>query len=374
MSIPWASYAFLPKRAGSPSLIPFIVSPFRKVSYLPRFSSFSSDKAVEQNGPGSAPKEGNLKSGLYLVATPIGNLEDITLRALRVLNSADVILSEDTRHSGKLLQYYNIKTPLVSYHKFNESQREVMILQKLQQGQVVALVSDAGTPGISDPGTELAKLCLTNNIPIVPIPGPSAVIAALSASGLSTSEFTFVGFLSKHAGSRRERLEISSKESATQIFFVPPHKLHQFLEEASSLFGELRYCVIAREMTKIHEEFWRGSLGEATQKFSSQQPRGEITLLIEGKANSVVEIPSDSQIEHHLKVLISNGHSLSTAVKLVAEATSAKKKQDPFFIFFSICRTITLLSYRKSGKENGMQPSRSKTNIRIRFGQGMLCC
>ncbi|XP_039120940.1 ribosomal RNA small subunit methyltransferase I-like, partial [Dioscorea cayenensis subsp. rotundata] len=258
MSIPWASSALLPKRAASPTLLPLFVSPFRNpnLSCFLRFSSSTPHNAPEQHAHGDddVPKQGTLKSGLYLVATPIGNLEDITLRALRVLKSADVILSEDTRHSGKLLQYYNIKTPLVSYHKFNESQREMMILQKLQQGQLVALISDAGTPGISDPGMELARLCATNNIPVVPIPGPSAVVAALSASGLSTSEFTFVGFLSKHAGSRRERLEISSNESATQIFFVPPHKLCQFLEEASSIFGEPRCCVIAREMTKIHEE------------------------------------------------------------------------------------------------------------------------
>ncbi|KAM0944061.1 putative 16S rRNA (cytidine(1402)-2'-O)-methyltransferase [Dioscorea sansibarensis] len=330
MSIPWASSALLPKRAASLSLLPLLGSPFRNpnASCFLRFSSSSPHNASEQHANGDdALKQGTLKSGLYLVATPIGNLEDITLRALRVLKSADVILTEDTRHSGKLLQYYNIKTPMVSYHKFNESQREMMILQKLQQGQLVALISDAGTPGISDPGMELARLCATNNIPVVPIPGPSAVVAALSVSGLSTSEFTFVGFLSKHGGSRRERLEISSNESATQIFFVPPHKLSQFLEEASSIFGESRCCVIAREMTKIHEEFWRGSLGEAREVFSSQQPRGEITLLIEGNANSVAEIPSDSQIEHHLKVLISNGHSLSMAVRLVSEGTSVKKKQ-----------------------------------------------
>ncbi|XP_010254693.1 PREDICTED: uncharacterized protein LOC104595599 isoform X2 [Nelumbo nucifera] len=253
-----------------------------------------------------------LKSGLYLVATPIGNLEDITLRALRILRSADVILSEDTRHSGKLLQHYNIKTPLLSYHKFNESQREKTILRRLQQGDVVALISDAGSPGISDPGTELVKLCINEKIPVIPIPGPSACIAALSASGLDTDGFKFVGFLPKQARSRREKLQVCADETATQIFFVPPHKLHQFLEETSSFFSDSRQCVIAREITKLHEEFWQGTLGEAKAAFSTHQPKGEITLLIEGKAKSIVEAPSEAQLECELRDLISHGHSLST--------------------------------------------------------------
>ncbi|CAN1314574.1 Ribosomal RNA small subunit methyltransferase I [Linum perenne] len=184
-----------------------------------------------------------LRPGLYLVGTPIGNLEDITFRALRVLKSADVILSEDTRHSGKLLHCYDIKTPLLSYHKFNESQREQTVLNRLRQGEIVALISDAGMPGISDPGTALAKLCADENIPVVPIPGACAVVAALSASGLETEEFTFVGFLPKHAGSRRERLSASAKEARTQVFYVPPHKLLQFLEEASSIFGDSRFVL-----------------------------------------------------------------------------------------------------------------------------------
>ncbi|XP_058106009.1 uncharacterized protein LOC131249342 isoform X2 [Magnolia sinica] len=293
-----------------------------------RFSSSRSCKAGETSDPTSdeSSKSGPLRSGLYLVATPIGNLEDITLRALRILRSADVILSEDTRHSGKLLQHYNIKTPLLSYHKFNESQRETTILKRLQQGGVIALISDAGTPGISDPGMELAKLCVNENIPVVPIPGPSALVAALSASGLSTDEFKFVGFLSKNAGTRRQQMMVSANDSATQIFFVPPHKLLQFLEEASPIFCDSRQCVIAREMTKLHEQFWRGTLGEAKEAFSNQQPKGEITLLIEGKENSVDEVPSETQLEHDLRDLISNGQSLSMAVKLVSEGTSVKRK------------------------------------------------
>ncbi|KAI5589967.1 hypothetical protein POPTR_005G232200v4 [Populus trichocarpa] len=212
---------------------------YPRISLLATFCSASQvpDPIIEQD----SSKRGPLKPGLYLVGTPIGNLEDITLRALRVLKSADVILSEDTRHSGKLLRHYNISTPLLSYHKFNESQREQRVLRRLKEGEIVVLISDAGTPGISDPGAELAKLCVDENIPVIPIPGPCAVVAALSASGLDTDEFTFVGFLSKHGPSRRERLTASANEARTQIFYVPPHKFSQFLEESSLLFGDSRY-------------------------------------------------------------------------------------------------------------------------------------
>ncbi|XP_038716241.1 ribosomal RNA small subunit methyltransferase I [Tripterygium wilfordii] len=306
-------------------------------------SSFCSNSHVSLEAADTVPvgpsKSGSLKPGLYLVGTPIGNLEDITLRALRVLKSADVILAEDTRHSGKLLQHYNIKTLLLSYHKFNESQREQTVLKRLKQGEIVALISDAGTPGISDPGTALAKVCVDENIPVIPVPGPSALIAALSASGLATDEFTFVGFLPKHAGSRRDRLMVSAEEAATQIFYVPPHKLCQFLEETTSVFGDSRWCVIAREMTKIHEEFWRGSLAEAKEAFSMHQPKGEITLLIEGKEKLAVESPSECQLENELRDLISSGHSLSSAVKLVAEGTSVRRK------------TIYSLALKKFGKQ-----------------------
>ncbi|KAH6776469.1 Tetrapyrrole Methylase [Perilla frutescens var. hirtella] len=327
MLIPFST---LPRRSPSPwlcrSSYPFLfpVSLRRQttISAIP-LSPVSSDSAIADDFPS---KQGPLKPGLYLVGTPIGNLEDITLRALRVLKSADVILSEDTRHSGKLLLYYNIRTPLLSYHKFNESQREQVALKRLLGGEIVALISDAGMPGISDPGMELAKLCVDKNIPIIPVPGPSAVVTALSASGLPTSEFTFVGFLPKHATTRRERLMISANNAATQVFFVPPHKLCQFLEETSSIFGNSRRCVIAREMTKLYEEFWRGTLAEAKEAFSTRQPKGEITLLIEGMIISEDDQLSDSELENKLGELISKGHSLSMAVKVVASGTSMKRK------------------------------------------------
>ncbi|KAL4034176.1 hypothetical protein IC575_007303 [Cucumis melo] len=305
-------------------------------------------EAVEPIHAEEFSKRGPLKPGLYLVGTPIGNLEDITLRALRVLKSAHVILSEDTRHSGKLLQHFSIKTPLLSFHKFNESQREQTVLKRLKQGEIVALISDAGTPGISDPGTELVRLCVNENIPVVPVPGPSAVVAAISASGLSTDEFTFVGFLPKHAATRRERLMVSANEEATQIFYVPPHKLKQFLEETSQLFGESRRCVIAREMTKIHEEFWRGTLAEAKEFFSLNPTKGEITLLIEGKLSPEVETPSESQLEKELEELISTGHRLSMAVKLVASKTSASRK------------TVYSIALRRFGNQLGVENNSCK--------------
>lgn len=321
----------------SPKLVPDPPDHCGRDTFISFSSNSQNSSESSEDYADKLSKQGLLKPGLYLVGTPIGNLEDITLRAIRVLKSADVILSEDTRHSGKLLKHYEIKTPLLSYHKFNESQRERTILKRLQQGEIVALISDAGTPGINDPGTELAKLCIHENIPVIPIPGPSALVAALSASGLLTNEFTFVGFLPKHARSRRERLIVSANEAATQIFYVPPHKLHQFLEETSSFFTDSRQCVIAREMTKLHEQFWRGTLGEAKEAFE-QQPKGEITLLIEGKGRCNVEPPSLSELENELKDLISEGHSLSVAVKLVAEGKAVKRK------------TVYSLALKKFGK------------------------
>ncbi|KAJ7966803.1 Ribosomal RNA small subunit methyltransferase I [Quillaja saponaria] len=296
-----------------------LTSPLQSLPFCPKngvVSSFctssrqASDEFTDQI-PEEPSKPRYLKPGLYLVGTPIGNLEDITLRALRTLRSAHVILAEDTRHSGKLLQHYNIKTPLMSYHKFNETQREQIVLRRLKQGEIVALISDAGTPGISDPGMVLAKLCVDENIPVIPIPGPCALISALSASGLATDEFTFVGFLPKHNGSRRKRLMISADETSTQIFYVPPHKLSQFIEEISSIFSDSRRCVIARELTKLHEEFWRGTLGEAKQTFSMRPPKGELTILIEGRENRKVESPSEVELENELRDLISSGQSIS---------------------------------------------------------------
>jgi 16S rRNA (cytidine1402-2'-O)-methyltransferase len=216
---------------------------------------------------------------LYLVATPIGNLEDITLRALRILREADLIACEDTRQTQKLLQHYEIRKELVSYHAHNELTRSPELVIEMEQGAKVALVSDAGTPGISDPGHHLVTLCLRHHIPVIPIPGPSALIAALAASGLPTEEFLFVGFLPPRTGARRKALDALKKESSTLILYEAPHRIVETLSDALDVLGP-RPAVIARELTKIHEEFLRGSLAELLESANKRAPRGEITLLI----------------------------------------------------------------------------------------------
>jgi 16S rRNA (cytidine1402-2'-O)-methyltransferase len=216
---------------------------------------------------------------LYLVATPIGNLEDITLRAIRILKEADIIACEDTRQTQKLLQHYGIRKEMVSYHEHNELTRSPELAIELEQGAKIALVSDAGTPGISDPGHRLVTLCLRHHIPVVPIPGPSALVAALAASGLPTDEFLFIGFLPPRAGARRKALDALKAEARTLIFYEAPHRVVETLADATEILGP-RPAVIAREVTKIHEEFLRGPLAELLESARKRAPRGEITLLI----------------------------------------------------------------------------------------------
>jgi 16S rRNA (cytidine1402-2'-O)-methyltransferase len=216
---------------------------------------------------------------LYLVATPIGNLEDITLRALRVLKEADIIACEDTRQTQKLLQHYGIHKELISYHSHNELTRAPELVIELEQGVEVALVSDAGTPLVSDPGHRLVALCLRHHIPVIPIPGPSALVAALAASGLPTGEFLFVGFLPSRAGARRKALDALKSEPRTLVFYEAPHRLVDTLADAADVLGN-RPAVVAREITKIHEEFLRGSLAELRDAARQRAPRGEITLMI----------------------------------------------------------------------------------------------
>jgi 16S rRNA (cytidine1402-2'-O)-methyltransferase len=216
---------------------------------------------------------------LYLVATPIGNLEDITLRALRVLKEADLIACEDTRQTQKLLQHYAIHKELISYHAHNELTRAPELVIQLEEGAQVALVSDAGTPVVSDPGHRLVVLCLRHHIPVVPIPGPSAFVAALAASGLPTEEFLFVGFLPSRAGARRKKLDVLKSEPRALILYEAPHRLADTLSDSADILGS-RHAVVAREVTKIHEEFLRGSLPELRDAARARTPRGEITLLI----------------------------------------------------------------------------------------------
>jgi len=216
---------------------------------------------------------------LYLVATPIGNLEDVTLRALRILKEVDQIACEDTRHTLKLLGHYNIQKPLISYHEHNELTRAPELVVAMEQGAQVALVSDAGVPLVSDPGYRLVTLCLRHHIPVIPIPGPSALLAALSASGLPNEEFLFAGFLPARSGERRRALERLRIEDRTIIFYEAPHRIEETLADAREILGDRPAC-IAREVTKIHEEFRRGSLSALAASQAEKPARGEITLLI----------------------------------------------------------------------------------------------
>ena len=230
---------------------------------------------------------------LYLVGTPIGNLEDITLRALRILKEADQIACEDTRHTQKLLTHYDIHKPLVSYHEHNEMTRAPELLIALEQGAKIALVSDAGMPLVSDPGHRLVALCLRHKIPVVPIPGPSALLAALAASGLPNEEFLFVGFLPARSGERRRAFEHLRIEDRTIILYEAPHRIDECVADAIEILGDRRAC-LAREVTKLHEEFLRGKLSEISASLEERPARGEITLLIAPADASEAGIHVDS--------------------------------------------------------------------------------
>ena len=220
-------------------------------------------------------------SALYLVATPIGNLEDITLRALRVLKEVDLIACEDTRQTQKLLSHYGIQTRTVSYHEHNEMTKAAELVVDLESGARIALVTDAGMPGISDPGFRLIALAIRHHVPVVPIPGASAFLAALVASGLPTDSFRFSGFLPPKAGQRRKLLESIKDSPRTQVFYEAPHRLLETLADVVETVGADRHVVVAREVTKLHEEFLRGSADTVLQQLKSRgEIKGEITLLI----------------------------------------------------------------------------------------------
>jgi 16S rRNA (cytidine1402-2'-O)-methyltransferase len=218
---------------------------------------------------------------LYLVSTPIGNLEDITHRAVRLLGEVGLIACEDTRHTKKLLNYYGINTPTISYHEHNERERAAELLKRLKSGADVAVVSDAGTPGISDPGFRVARIAIDNDIKVVPVPGASALIAALVASGMPTDEFFFGGFLPARSGARRVRLSELRSIPATLIFYEGPHRIAATLKDAREILGE-REAVVARELTKMHEEIVRGRLSELAARFTAgESARGEMVLIID---------------------------------------------------------------------------------------------
>lgn len=233
---------------------------------------------------------------LYLVATPIGNLADITHRALDVLRNVSLIACEDTRHTRKLLQHYGLSTKTISYHEHNEQQRARELVELLQNGNDVAVVSDAGTPSISDPGYRLVRAAIDNDVPVVPVPGPSALISALIAAGLPTDEFFFGGFLPAKANARRARLDELKSVPGTLVFYEAPHRLSETLKDALEILGE-REAVVARELTKLHEEIKRGRLSELASHYAAEEPRGEIVLLIDRNVlESVTRDESISQL------------------------------------------------------------------------------
>ena len=256
---------------------------------------------------------------LYLVATPIGNLADITHRAVQVLRDVALIACEDTRHTRKLLQHYAIETKTISYHEHNEQQRARELIELLQQGSDIAVVSDAGTPAISDPGFRLVRAAIESGIAVVPVPGPSALISALIAAGLPTDEFFFGGFLPARAGARRARLSELRTVPGTLIFYEAPHRLAASLKDAYEVLGE-REAVVARELTKLHEEIRRGRLSELSEHYSSVEPRGEIVLLIDRTVinASAVKDSAASSVAALVRQLEAEGLDRRAALKKAA--------------------------------------------------------
>jgi len=228
------------------------------------------------------PSNKAAKGILYVVSTPIGNLEDITLRALRILKEVDLIAAEDTRHTGLLLKHFGIQTLLTSYFEGNELKKREFILFRLKQGDQIALVTDAGTPGISDPGFRLIRLAIENQIPIVPVPGPSAVVAALSVAGLPTDAFLFKGFLPHKSKKRKDLLKQLEQVKETLIFYESPHRISETLQDIFDIVGD-REIVLTRELTKLYEEILRGKVNEIQQQVAGRRWKGEITLVISGK-------------------------------------------------------------------------------------------
>jgi 16S rRNA (cytidine1402-2'-O)-methyltransferase len=265
------------------------------------------------NDSGKKNKEGNL----YIVATPIGNRDDITLRALNILEQADIIAAEDTRHTGRFLSHHKIKSNLVSYHEHNEKKRTPDLIKKLKQGLSVALVSNAGTPSVSDPGYCLIKEAIASNIKVIPIPGVSAAITALSAAGLPTDSFIFIGFLSKTKNKRFKLLRELANEQRTMIFYESPKRILKLLDEIKLIIGD-RYCVLSREMTKLHEEFIRGSMSEILQDLKARPAiKGEITLLVKGLSKDK-DVPLEVIRQEIKKNIDLTDNKLSSLAKQIA--------------------------------------------------------
>ena len=264
---------------------------------------------------------------LYLVATPIGNLEDITLRALRILKEVDLIAAEDTRHTLGLLNHFEIKKPLISYYKEIENKKSDVLISKLKEGQNIAIVSDAGTPGISDPGEEIVKKAIEENIEIIPVPGACAFVNALIASGFNTREFSFIGFLSTNKKERKEKLEEIKNETRTLIFYEAPHKMKSTLENMSEIFGNRR-IVLARELTKIHEEFIRSTIDEVLE---NEEYKGEFVILIEGSTESKKDIElknlNELTLDEHYERYEKEGFSKKEIIKMIAKDRNVNKNE-----------------------------------------------
>lgn len=254
---------------------------------------------------------------LYLVATPIGNLEDISFRALRILQEVAIIAAEDTRHTKNLLNHFQIQTPLTSYFEHNKRSKGEVILAMLSEGKSVALVSDAGMPGISDPGEDIVRDAVAAGIQVCPVPGACAAMAALTVSGLPTGRFVFEGFLPRDKKERRQRLAILQKEVRTVILYESPHRLTVSLQELEKYFGS-RKIVVAREITKKFEEIIRGSIGEVMAHFAQQAPRGEFTLILAGAEPEVKTPPGEAEIMAALEKRLAAGMSKKEAVKEVS--------------------------------------------------------
>lgn len=252
---------------------------------------------------------------LYLVATPIGNMEDITLRALRVLREASLIAAEDTRTTGRLLQHHGVKTPLVSFHEYSDEGRIQELLDRLALGDV-ALVTDAGTPGLSDPGFRLVRAALEAGVTVSPIPGPSAVVAALVSSGLPTDSFLFLGFLPRQQKGRRDALREVARVTHTLVLFEAPHRLPALLQDVEQELGD-RQLIVARELTKMHEEIWRGFVSEARATFTEGQVRGEITVVIAGASEEAL-MWDEEQVRRAMEAQLARGVRRKEAANLVA--------------------------------------------------------
>ncbi|MBD2160557.1 16S rRNA (cytidine(1402)-2'-O)-methyltransferase [Limnothrix sp. FACHB-1083] len=266
---------------------------------------------------------------LYLVATPIGNLEDISYRALRILQAVDAIAAEDTRHTGKLLAYFQISKPQLSYHEHNQTKRIPEILDRLRAGQAIALVSDAGTPGISDPGVPLVAACGAAGLSVVPVPGACAAIAGLIGSGLPTDRFCFEGFLPTKGKERRDRLAQLAQEARTVILYEAPHRLRETLQDLANHGGDQRPIAIARELTKRYEQFWRGSLSEAIATWIPENPacpiKGEFVLIL-GGVLPVAHQPTEAEIIAALADRMTQGMSRSAASREIAGQLNLPKR------------------------------------------------